>query len=81
MTVDSHASITLAKAMDHSLLASLTRQPEGRFTRDALDSQGVEAAILGLANDIQAILGAALAAATTMFSHRAPAIHNKGNLP
>ena len=81
VTVDSHASMMLAKAMGHSLLASLTRQNEGRFTGDALDSQCVEAAIIGLANNIHAILGEALAAATTMFPHRTPATHSKGILP
>ena len=67
--------------MGHSLLASLTRQPEGRFTCDAPDPEWVEAAMLGLVNDIQAILGEALAAATTMFTHRTPATHSIGTLP
>ena len=81
VAVYSHASISLAKAVSNSLLASLANQPEGRPTGDAMDPQCVESSILGLANDIHAILGEALAAATTIFPHKTPATHNKGTLP
>ena len=70
MAVDSHAATSLAKAMGHSLLASLAHCPEGRPTGDAMDPQCIKSSILGLANDIQDILGVALAEATTMFPHK-----------
>ena len=79
--LDSHAALSLAKAMGHSLIASLAHQPEGRPTRDALDPQCMEWSIIDLANDIQAILGEALAAATTMVCHKTLATHSKGTLP
>ena len=62
VAVDSHAATSLARAMGHSLLASLAQCLEGRATGDAMDPQCVASSILGLAIDIQAILGDALAA-------------------
>ena len=76
VAVNSHADISLAKAMSHSLLASLTHQPEGKPTRDALAPQWVDASIIGISNDIQAILGEALAVATIMFPRRTHATHS-----
>ncbi len=67
--------------MGHSLLAYLAHYHEGMSTRDALDPQYVASPILGLANDIQAILGDALTEATTMFPHKTPATPSKGTLP
>ena len=55
--VDSHAATSLAKAMGHSLLASLGQGHDHIPTSDAIDSQCVASTIVGLANDIQAILG------------------------
>ncbi len=41
----------------------------------------MESSILGLANDIQAILRDALAEATTMFPQKKPTTPSKGTLP
>jgi hypothetical protein len=81
VAVDSHAAISKAETMGHLSLASLAHQPEGRPIGDALDPQCMETSILGLANEIYAILGESLAAATTMFPRRIPATHSKSTLP
>ncbi len=60
MTVDSYAATSLAKAMGHSLLASLSHGHGHIPASDAIDSQCVASTIVGLANDIQAIIGDAL---------------------
>ena len=67
--------------MGHSLLASLGHGPGTSSTGDMLDTQCITSAIVGLANDIQAILGDALTTATTMFPHKPPATPGKGILP
>jgi hypothetical protein len=67
--------------MGHAILASLDHEHRSNPTDDAIDPSSVESSILGLANDIQAILGDALAAATTMFPHKPPATPSKGTLP
>ena len=79
--MDSHTANSLDKAMCHSILVSLEHSPEGSLTRDALDPQFVSSSILGLANDIQAILGDTLVEATTMFPRKPPATPNRGTLP
>ena len=81
MTVDSYAATSLAKAMGHSLLASLGHWPGNSPTGDTLNNQCLASAVVGLANDIQAILGDALTTATTMFPHKPPATPGKGTLP
>jgi len=81
VAVDSYATIPLAKAMGHSILDSLAHYPEDSPTRDTLDPQFVSTSILGLANDIQVILGDALVEATTMFPHKPPATPSRGTLP
>ena len=67
--------------MGHSILASLGHEPGSSPTNDALDSHCVASVILGLANDIQAILGDALATAAPMFPHKPSATLGKGTLP
>ncbi len=79
--VDSHAATSLAKAMGHSLLASLDHVSGNIPTSEALDPQGIVSSIVGLANDIQAILGEALTTATDMFPHKPPANPGRGTLP
>ena len=81
MAVDSYAATSLAKAMGHSTLDSLAQYPEGSPTGVALDPQFVSTFILGLANDVQVVLGAALVEATTMFPHMSPATPSRGTLP
>ncbi len=81
VTVDSYAATSLSMAMGHSLLASLSHGPGNIPASDAIDSQCVASTIVGLANDIQAILGDALTSATTMFPHTPPAKPGKGTLP
>ena len=81
VAVDSHSVTSLAKAMDQSILASLAHSTEGSPTGDALDPQYISASILGLANDIQAILGDALVESTTMFPHKSPHTPNRGTPP
>jgi hypothetical protein len=81
VTVDSYAATLLATAMGHSILASLGHGPGSSPTRDATDPHCITSSILGLANDIQAILGDALAEAATVFSHTPPATPNKSTLP
>jgi len=81
VTVDSYAATSLAKAKCHSLLASLGHGPGNIPTGDTLDAQCITSAVVGLANDIQAILGEALTTATTMFQHKPPATPGKGTIP
>ncbi len=81
MAVDSYAATSLAKAMVHSLLDFLTHSLEGSPLGDSLDPQLVLAYTFGLANDIQAILGDVVAAATTMFPHNPQATPTRGTLP
>ena len=81
VTVDSYAATSLAKAMGHSLLASLGHGPGNIPTSDTIDPHCIASSIVGLANDIQAILGDALITATTMFPHKPPATPGKGTLP
>jgi hypothetical protein len=81
VTVDSYAATSLAKAMGHSLLASLGHGPGNIPTGGTLDTQCIASAVVGLANDIQAILGDALTTATAMFPHKPPAKPGKGTLP
>ncbi len=81
VAVESYAATSLAKAMCHAILASLDHELRSNPTYDAIDPSCVESSILGLANDIQAILGDALTTATTMFPHNPPATPNKGTLP
>jgi hypothetical protein len=81
VAVDSHGDITLAQAMGHSLLASLPQHPGGRPTDYSPDFHLVEPDILGLADDIQAILGEALTEATNMFPLKTPTPPSKGTLP
>jgi hypothetical protein len=59
----------MANAISHSLLVSLAHYPEEMHTGDALDPQCVELSILGLANDIQAILADALAPVGGSYNH------------
>ena len=81
MTVDSCAVTSLAKATGHSLVASLGHGPGNIPIGDTLDTQCIASAVVGLANDIQAILGDALTTATTMFPHKPPAKPGKGTIP
>ena len=67
--------------MGHSILASLGHEPGSSPTDDAIDPHCVASSIVGLANNIQGILGDALAEATTMFPHKPPATLDKGTLP
>ena len=78
--MDSYAATSLAKAMDHSLLAFLGHGPGSIPTSDAMDPYRITSSLVGLANDIQAILGDALTTATTMFLHKPPATPGKGTL-
>ena len=80
MAVESYAATSLAKVMGHSILDSLGHEPRSSPTYDAIDSRCVASSILGLANDIQTILGDALAEATTMFPYKPPATLDKGTL-
>jgi hypothetical protein len=81
VTVDSYAATSLAKAMGHSLLASLSHGHGHIPASDAIDSQCAAATIAGLSDDFQAILDDALATATVMFPHKPPAKPGKGTLP
>jgi len=81
VAVESYGAIALAKAMSQSLMASLTHSPGGRSTNQARDSHPLNPDILGLAYDIQAILGEALAEATIMFPLKTPTAPSKGTLP
>ena len=81
VTVDSYVVTSLAKAMGHSILASLGHDLKRSLASDVIDPHCVESAIVGLANDIQAILGDALAEATTMFPQKPLATPGKGTLP
>jgi hypothetical protein len=81
VTVDSFGAIALAKAMGQSLLASLTHIPGRRSTYQARGSHSVEPDILGLANDIQTILGEVLEEATNMSPLKIPTTPSKGTLP
>ena len=81
MTVDSYAATSIAKAMGHSLLASLGQGLRNIPTGDTIYTYCVASSIVGIANDIQANLGDALTTATTMFPHNPPAKPGKGTLP
>jgi hypothetical protein len=81
VAVDSYAATSLAKAMGHSLLASLSHGPGNIPTSDAMDPHCIASSIVGLTNDVQAILGDALTTVTTMFPHKPPATPAKGTLP
>jgi hypothetical protein len=81
VTVDSYVATSLAEAMGHSFLASLSHGPGNILASDSIDYQCVASTIVGLANDIQAILGDALTTATTTFPHKPPAKPDKGTLP
>ena len=81
VAVDSYAATNLAKAMGYSILASLGHGPGSSPTYDTLDPHCVASFILGLANDIQAILGDAFLEATTMLPHKPPATPSRGTLP
>jgi hypothetical protein len=78
--VDSHAATSLAKAMGHSLLASLDHGSGSIPTSDAID-HCIASSIVGLANDIQAILGDALATATDTSPHKPPAKPGRDTIP
>jgi hypothetical protein len=68
--------------MARSLLDSLTHSLEDSPLGDSLDPQLVASScILGLANDIQAIFGDAMEAATTMFPHKPSVAPARGTLP
>jgi hypothetical protein len=71
--MNSYAATSLAKAMGHSLLASLAHGPENIPTGDTIDTHCIASSIVGLASDIQTILGDALTTATAMFPHKPPA--------
>ena len=79
--MDSYAATSLAKAMGHSLLASLGHEPGSIPTDDAIDPHCVASSIVGLANDIHAILGDVLIETTTMFPHKPPATLYRITLP
>ena len=81
VAMESCDATSLAKAMGHSLIASLGHEPGISHTDDTIDPRGIASSIIGLANDIQAILGDALAEATTTFPHKPHAILGKGTLP
>jgi hypothetical protein len=81
VTVDSYATTSLAKVLGHSLLVSLGSGP-GNISKGApIDTQCIASMVVGIANDIQAILGDALTTATTMFPHKPPAKPGKGTIP
>jgi len=80
IAVEFHAATSLAKAMGHSLLDSLRHEPGSSHTDDTIDPHGIASSIIGLANENRAILGDALAEATTTFSHNPPATLGKGTL-
>ncbi len=69
--MDSYAATSLAKAMGHSLLASLSHGPGVIPASDTISAsikpQCIASTIVGLANDIEAILDDTLTTATTMF--------------
>ena len=81
MAVDSYAATSLAKAMGHSIMDTLAHYHEGSSTGDSLDPQFVSTSTLGLASDIQAILGDAMVEATSIFPHKPPATPSRGTLP
>jgi hypothetical protein len=81
VAVDSYAATSLAKGMDHSILDSIAHYPEGSPFEDSLDPQFVSAFILGLANDIQAVLEGAMVEATTISPHKPSATPSMGTLP
>ncbi len=82
VTVDSHAATSLAKAMGQFFLASIGQEPGNILTGNTIDTQCIASSIVGLVNDIiQAIIGDALPAATTMFPHKPPAKPGRGTIP
>jgi len=82
VTVNCYAATSLAKAMGHSLLASLGHEPGSIPTDDAMYPHCVtSSSIVGFANNIKAILGEALTEATTMFPDKAAGYPGKGTLP
>ena len=81
VAVDSYDATSLAKVMGHSILAPLGHGPRRSPPSDAVDPHCVASSILGISNDIQAILGDALAEATTMFPHKPPVTLIRATLP
>ena len=81
MAVDSYAATSLAKAMASSLLDSFTHHLEGSPTGASLDPHLVSVFILGISNDIQAILGDDIAAAITMSPHKPQITPTRITLP
>jgi hypothetical protein len=81
IVIDSHGAIALAVAKGHALLASLPPHTRGSPADPRSDSQISGIDIIGLANDIQTILGDALTEATKMFLLKTPNSPKKGTLP
>jgi hypothetical protein len=79
--VKSHAATSLAKAIGHSLLASLGHGSKSIPTSDATDPCCIASSIVDLANDIQAILMDSVATGTDMFPHKPPAKPGRGTIP
>ena len=81
IAIDSHGAIALAVATGHALLASLPPHTRGSPADPRSDSQIPGLDVIGLANDIQTILGDALTEATKMFPLKTPNPPKKGTLP
>jgi len=81
IAVDYHGAIAMAQTLGHSMLASLPQHARGPPTYHGSDSHMVGSDIIGLANDIQSILGDALSEATKMFPLKTPTPLGKGTLP
>ena len=79
--MDYYTATSLAKDMAHSLLDSLKHFHVESPSEDSLDPQLGSASILGLANDIQTILGEAMVAASTIFPHKPHVSPTRGTLP
>jgi hypothetical protein len=81
VAIDSHGAIALAVATGHALLASLPPHTSGSQSDPRSDTQIPGLDILGLANDIQTILGDALTEATKIFPLKTAKFTKKGTLP
>jgi hypothetical protein len=82
VAVDSYISTYLAEAMVISLLDSVSLSSRDHPLAEYIEpSEGTTASILGLGNDIQAILGEAMATATAMFPHRPPSVPDRSYPP
>ncbi len=79
MAVDSYAATSLATAMNRSLLDFFTHSSEGSPVGGSLvPTRDAKTFIIGLANDIQAILRDAT---TAMFLHKPFVVPTRGTLP